>query len=103
MNRDGSRSCAGNLGCLWWRRGPRRPARRLPVCRLQVQPASLRGRWERILVHSGHGGVLICSHLTDTDVHTRWLEFYDRYANRRLATTSEAAGPVAPPQERWTP
>ncbi|MEV8274325.1 DCL family protein [Microbacterium sp. NPDC077184] len=65
--------------------------------------AEAEGGWDRILVHSGHGGILIGSHLMDTGVHTRWLEFYDRYANRRLATASEAAARPRPRQDAWTP
>lgn len=61
------------------------------------------GGWDHILVHSGSGGVLIGSHLMDPDVLARWLEFYDRYANRRLATASEAAARPRPPQDAWTP
>lgn len=61
------------------------------------------GGWDRVLVHSGNGDVLIGSHLMDTAVHTRWLEFYDLHANRRLATSSEAAARPRPPQDAWTP
>lgn len=61
------------------------------------------GGWDHILVHSGSGGVLIGSHLMDSDVLARWLEFYDRHANRRLATASEAAARPRPPQDAWTP
>lgn len=65
--------------------------------------AETEGGRNRILVHSGRGGVLIGSHLMDSGVHARWLAFYDRYANRRLATASEAAARPRPPQDAWTP
>lgn len=61
------------------------------------------GGWGHILVHSGHGGVLIGSHLMDAGVHERWLDFYDLHAKRRLATPSEAAARPRPPQDVWAP
>ena len=65
--------------------------------------AAREGGWARILVHSGHGDILIGSHLMDPGIHARWLEFYDRYAQRQLATPSEAASRPRPPQSAWTP
>lgn len=65
--------------------------------------AESEGGWDRILVHSGDGGVQIGSHLIDAGVHGRWLAFYDNHAHRLLATASEAASRPRPPQDAWTP
>jgi len=65
--------------------------------------AESEGGWSHILVHSGAGGVQIGSHLMDEGVHARWLDFYDKHAQRRLATASESASRPRPPQDAWKP
>src|SRR5690606_1456439 len=53
--------------------------------------AESEGGWDKILVHSGGGAVVIGSHLLNTGVEARWLEFWDKHAKPKLATPSEAA------------
>jgi hypothetical protein len=61
------------------------------------------GGWDKILVHSGNGAVVIGSHLLNTGVEARWLEFWDEHANVKLATPSEAASRPRPSKDSWTP
>ena len=65
--------------------------------------AESEGGWDRILVDSGVGTVQIGSNLMDAGVHERWLAFYDAYANRKLATRSEAASRPRSAVDGWTP
>lgn len=65
--------------------------------------AEREGGWDKILVHSGGGGVLIGSHLMNPGVHSRWLSFFDKHARLGLATLSEAASRPRPARIAWTP
>jgi hypothetical protein len=65
--------------------------------------AESEGGWDKILVHSGAGAVVIGSRLLDAGVETRWLAFWDTHARPQLATRSEAASRPRPQQIGWTP
>ncbi|MGV3733060.1 MAG: DCL family protein [Microcella sp.] len=65
--------------------------------------AQSEGGWDKVLVHSGGGGVQIGSHLMDQGVLDRWLAFYSKHASPALATPTEAASRPRPALSAWTP
>jgi hypothetical protein len=66
--------------------------------------AEIEGGWSAVLVHSGHGGVKIGGGFEDKAMESRWLKFFDMYANPRLAASmSESASRPRSDETAWTP